>query len=54
MPAEPWAAEPMDSFGLAYDHVEQHSWYANLDPTVAERLWRKRKRLISAVQKSHA
>ena len=26
----------MDAFGAAYDNVDHHSWYRNLDPTVEE------------------
>jgi SAM-dependent methyltransferase len=33
---EEWTEAPVDEFGLAYDNVEQHGWYRNLDPTVAE------------------
>jgi SAM-dependent methyltransferase len=36
IPDEKWTTDPVDDFGLAYDHVDQHSWYSNLDPTVAE------------------
>ena len=36
IPDETWAASPPDPSGLAYDSVAQHSWYANLDPTVVE------------------
>ncbi len=36
IPSESWTADPVDEFGLAYDHVNEHSWYANLDPTVVE------------------
>jgi SAM-dependent methyltransferase len=34
IPDEPWTREPLSDAGLAYDHVEQHGWYANLNPTV--------------------
>ena len=30
------AMQPVDRFGLAYDKVERHSWYRNLDPIVEE------------------
>ena len=36
MPDEDWTKAPVDEFGLAYDHVDQHGWYRNLDPTVAQ------------------
>jgi SAM-dependent methyltransferase len=34
IPDEDWTRRPVDSFGLAYDTVEHHGWYKNLDPTV--------------------
>jgi ubiquinone/menaquinone biosynthesis C-methylase UbiE len=37
IPEEDWTREPVDSFGLKYDTVENHGWYSNLDPTI-ERL----------------
>lgn len=36
VPDDDWTSAPVDEFGLAYDSVEQHGWYRNLDPTVAE------------------
>src|SRR5207302_7745588 len=36
VPDEDWTRQPVDSFGLAYDTVENHGWYRNLDPTVTE------------------
>jgi SAM-dependent methyltransferase len=36
IPDEDWTRQPVDSFGLAYDTVEQHGWYRNLDPTVED------------------
>jgi SAM-dependent methyltransferase len=36
IPDEPWTTQPVDEFGLAYDHVDSHGWYRNLDPTVEE------------------
>jgi SAM-dependent methyltransferase len=36
IPDEAWTREPVDEFGKAYDHVDQHSWYKNLDATVEE------------------
>jgi ubiquinone/menaquinone biosynthesis C-methylase UbiE len=34
IPDEEWTRQPLDTFGLAYDTVERHGWYSNLDPTV--------------------
>lgn len=34
IPAEDWAERPVESLALKYDSVENHGWYANLDPTV--------------------
>jgi SAM-dependent methyltransferase len=36
IPDEEWARLQIDDTALAYDHVEQHGWYSNLDPTVDE------------------
>jgi SAM-dependent methyltransferase len=36
IPDEEWTRSDMDSFGLAYDTVEHHGWYRNLDPTVED------------------
>lgn len=36
VPEADWTEAPVDDFGLAYDNVEQHGWYRNLDPTVTE------------------
>ena len=36
IPDEDWTRQPVDSFGLAYDTVEHHGWYKNLDPTVED------------------
>jgi SAM-dependent methyltransferase len=36
IPAEEWARGPLDTFGLQYDRVRTHSWYKNLEPTVAQ------------------
>lgn len=33
---EDWTHQPVDTFGLRYDTVEQHGWYRNLDPTVED------------------
>jgi SAM-dependent methyltransferase len=36
VPDEDWTNEPVDAFGTAYDSVDRHGWYKNLDPTVEE------------------
>jgi SAM-dependent methyltransferase len=36
IPDEPWVEQPVDSFGLDYDTVENHGWYRNLDLTVEQ------------------
>lgn len=36
IPDEDWTGEAVDESGLAYDRVERHGWYANLDSTVEE------------------
>jgi len=36
IPDEDWTRQPVDSFGLAYDTVERHGWYKNLDLTVED------------------
>ena len=36
IPDEDWTRQPIDTFGLQYDTVEQHGWYRNLDPTVED------------------
>lgn len=36
IPDEDWTRQPVDTFGLAYDTVEHHHWYRNLDPTVED------------------
>ena len=36
VPDEEWTRQSVDSFGLAYDTVEHHGWYRNLDPTVED------------------
>jgi SAM-dependent methyltransferase len=36
VPDEPWTEAGIDETALAYDHVDQHGWYSNLDPSVAE------------------
>ncbi len=34
IPEEPWTETSVKDLALDYDTVEQHGWYANLDPTV--------------------
>ncbi len=34
VPNEDWTHQPVDRFGLAYDKVDRHSWYRNLDPII--------------------
>jgi SAM-dependent methyltransferase len=36
VPDDDWTRQPVDAFGEAYDNVDHHSWYGNLDPTVEE------------------
>ncbi|HKZ05011.1 MAG TPA: class I SAM-dependent methyltransferase [Methylomirabilota bacterium] len=36
LPDQDWVQQPMDTFGLKYDTVENHGWYRNLDPTVED------------------
>ena len=36
IPDEEWVEQPVDSFGLNYDTVENHGWYRNLDLTVEQ------------------
>ena len=36
IPDDDWTHEPVDAFGAAYDSVDRHGWYRNLDPTVEE------------------
>ncbi|MDQ6773452.1 MAG: class I SAM-dependent methyltransferase [Candidatus Dormibacteraeota bacterium] len=36
VPDEEWTRQPVDTFGLAYDTVEHHGWYRNLDRTVED------------------
>ncbi len=33
---EDWTRQPVETFGLQYDTVENHGWYRNLDPTVED------------------
>ncbi len=36
VPDDDWTRQPLDTFGLRYDTVENHGWYRNLDPTVED------------------
>jgi SAM-dependent methyltransferase len=36
IPEEEWVEQPVDTFGLHYDTVENHGWYRNLDLTVEQ------------------
>jgi ubiquinone/menaquinone biosynthesis C-methylase UbiE len=36
IPDEDWVSQPVDSFGIHYDTVENHGWYRNLDLTVEQ------------------
>jgi SAM-dependent methyltransferase len=36
VPAEEWTTQEIDATALAYDHVDEHGWYSNLNPTVDE------------------
>src|SRR5713101_2883055 len=36
IPDEDWTRQPVDTFGLRYDTVENHGWYRNRDPTVED------------------
>ncbi|MQA88496.1 MAG: methyltransferase [Streptosporangiales bacterium] len=36
VPDEEWTRQDPDEFGLKYDEVDQHGWYKNLEPTVAQ------------------
>ena len=36
IPDEDWTRQPVDTFGLRYDTVENHGWYRNLDATVED------------------
>ena len=38
IPEQDWVQQPMDTFGLRYDTVENHGWYRNLDRR--SRSWR--------------
>ncbi len=34
IPDEDWTRAPLSDAGLAYDHVDEHGWYDNLNPSV--------------------
>lgn len=36
VPDEDWTRAPVETLAKKYDRVDEHSWYANLDPTVEE------------------
>jgi SAM-dependent methyltransferase len=36
VPDEEWTTQEIDATALAYDHVDEHGWYSNLNPTVDE------------------
>jgi SAM-dependent methyltransferase len=36
IPDEEWTRAPVSEAGLAYDHVDEHGWYDNLNPSVAQ------------------
>lgn len=36
IPDADWARQPVEEFGLSYDSVGAHTWYKNLEPTVAQ------------------
>ena len=36
IPDEDWTHAPLSEAGLAYDHVDEHGWYDNLNPSVAQ------------------
>jgi SAM-dependent methyltransferase len=36
VPDDDWTRQPVDAFGEAYDNVDHHTWYRNLDATVEE------------------
>src|SRR5262249_1578201 len=36
VPDDDWVHQPVDAMGEAYDSVDHHGWYRNLDPTVEE------------------
>jgi SAM-dependent methyltransferase len=36
IPDDAWTTQKIDATALAYDHVDEHGWYSNLDPSVEE------------------
>ena len=36
IPDEDWTRAPISEAGLAYDHVDEHGWYDNLNPSVTQ------------------
>ena len=36
IPDDDWTRAPLSESGLAYDHVNEHGWYSNLDQTVEQ------------------
>jgi hypothetical protein len=36
VPEDEWTRQELDETALAYDHVDEHGWYSNLNPTVDE------------------
>jgi len=36
VPDEDWTRQAVDAVGLAYDQVDDHGWYSNLNPTVED------------------
>ena len=36
IPDDDWTHAPLSESGLAYDHVNEHGWYSNLDQTVEQ------------------
>ncbi|MDX6275853.1 MAG: ubiE/COQ5 methyltransferase family, partial [Frankiales bacterium] len=36
IPDEEWTRAPLSEAGLAYDHVDEHGWYDNLNPSVEQ------------------
>ena len=36
IPDEDWTSAPVSEAGLAYDHVDEHGWYDNLNPSVTQ------------------
>jgi SAM-dependent methyltransferase len=36
VPDQDWTGQEIDATALAYDHVDEHGWYSNLNPSVEE------------------